>query len=116
MKFRTQYNVKPSPPVLLGGEKLVETAGYIPAHKQIERFMQAGIQLKAFREQYDWTGEDEIDEDFSDPTRSGNFDLADATELSRKATDNIRRSQINKDGSKSDTGGSPEPPEVKVQA
>lgn len=82
MKFKTQYNTKPSPPELGGGEKLVETAGYIPAHKQIENLLMAGQRLFAARtEMYDFPY-GEIDEDFNDPTRSGNFDLADATQIS----------------------------------
>lgn len=81
MKFKTQYNTKPSPPELGGGEKLVEVAGYIPAHKQINNLINAGQRLAAARaEMYDFP-DGEIDENFNDPTRNGNFDLADATQI-----------------------------------
>ena len=63
----------------------VETAGYIPADVQIEMFIQAGRRLdKARKEQFDFGPEEEVPSDFIDPTRSGGFDLADATQLARK--------------------------------
>ena len=38
---------------------------------------------------YDFTSEDEIDEDATDPTRSGNFDLADATQMAMLAESSL---------------------------
>lgn len=62
----------------------VETAGYIPADVQIEMFIQAGRRLDQSRkEQFDFGPEEEVPPDFIDPTRSGSFDLADATQLGR---------------------------------
>lgn len=63
----------------------VETAGYIPADRQIEMFIQAGRRLdQARREQFDFAEGEEVPEDAQpDPTRSGAFDLADATQLGR---------------------------------
>ena len=62
----------------------VETAGYIPADVQIEMFIQAGRRLdQARKEQFDFGPEEEVPADFIDPTRSGGFDLADATQLGR---------------------------------
>ena len=112
MKFKTQYNTKPSPPELGGGEKLVEVAGYIPAHKQIDNLLKAGKRLMSYREQYDFTGDDKIDEYFNDPTRARNFDLADASQLGLQAEENLRRSQAQQINSSSDSGSAPEPPEV----
>ena len=57
-----------------------EQAGYIPATKQIENMILAGRRLDSSRLQYDFASEEEIDEELYDPTRSGNFDLADATQ------------------------------------
>lgn len=57
-----------------------EQAGYIPATKQIENMILAGKRLDSSRQQFDFASEDEIDEDLYDPTRSGNFDLADASQ------------------------------------
>jgi len=63
----------------------VETAGYIPADVQIEMFIQAGRRLdQARKEQFDFGPEEEVPEDFIDPTRNGSFDLADASQLGRK--------------------------------
>ena len=59
-----------------------ESAGYIPAEAQIELFIQAGRKLdQARKEQYDFSADEEVPDDFIDPTRSGGFDLADATQL-----------------------------------
>ena len=59
-----------------------ESAGYIPAEAQIELFIQAGRRLdQARKEQYDFSADEEVPDDFIDPTRSGGFDLADATQL-----------------------------------
>ena len=59
-----------------------ESAGYIPAEAQIELFIQAGRKLdQARKEQYDFSADEEVPSDFIDPTRSGSFDLADATQL-----------------------------------
>ena len=112
MKFKTQFNAKPSPPELGGGEKLVEVAGYIPAHKQIDNLLMAGKRLVSYREQYDYTGDDVIDENFTDPTRASNFDLADASQLALQVEANLQRSQARQARSTGDTGGTPEPPEV----
>jgi len=62
----------------------VETAGYIPADKQIESFIVAGRRLdQARKEMYDFGPDEEVPDDFIDPTRNGSFDLADAAQLGR---------------------------------
>nr|QJB20396.1 MAG: hypothetical protein [Microvirus sp.] len=116
MKFKTQYNTKPSPPELGGGEKLVETAGYIPAHKQINNLINAGQRLVAARaEMYDFP-DGAIDENFNDPTRNGNFDLADASQLALQVEAHLRRPQAHQTSSSGDTGSTSEPTEVIEQA
>lgn len=62
-----------------GGEILVETAGYIPAEKQIIDMINAGIRLGTYREQFDYN-DDYIDVDNVevDPTRDPDFDQGDA--------------------------------------
>lgn len=59
---------------------IVETSGYVPAQKRIENLIAAGKRLVDSRnEAYDLlNGEDDGD---IDPTRSGEFDLADASSL-----------------------------------
>lgn len=65
-----------------GGEKLVESAGYIPADVQIEQMIMAGQRLGDFRrENYDYDLEEEPIMEDMDPTRSPNFDLADASQI-----------------------------------
>lgn len=82
MDFQTHYKRNPAPPEINSGEKLVETAGYITAQQRIEAILNAGQRLVEFRkEQFDFSDDSEFDEDFEDPTRSKNFDLADGTNL-----------------------------------
>ena len=71
----------------------VETAGYIPADVQIEMFIQAGRRLdQARKEQFDFGPEEEVPEDFIDPTRKSGFDMADASLLSQEVRSNLERS------------------------
>ena len=68
-----------------------EQAGYIPPQVQIENMILAGQRLDQSRKaQYDFASEDEIDEDATDPTRSGNFDLADASQLAMETEMSLR--------------------------
>lgn len=83
MEFATHYKRKRQAPESNSGKSNVERAGYIPTKKRIENLMLAGQRLvESRREEYDFP-DGKIDENFSDPTRSPNFDLADATALSR---------------------------------
>lgn len=74
-------------------ENLVETAGYISPEQQIRNLIDAGERLNAFRdEMYDYnndyiiTGDEEVD-----PTRSGNYDLADAFQDSLKVNQRLKK-------------------------
>lgn len=63
------------------GKTLVETAGYISAQKRIENMILAGQHLVDFRKsQFDFPDKDSINDDFYDPTRSKNYDMADASQ------------------------------------
>ena len=78
MRFNTQYDRIKQPPESNSGITLVERAGYIPAQQRIENLMLAGQRLvQARKELYDFP-DGKIDHNFSDPTRSKNYDLADA--------------------------------------
>jgi len=86
--FLTKWN---RPPLAKGeikgefnsGETIVERAGYMPPKIQIEAMINAGRRLNEARaEQFDFP-DGKIDDNFVDPTRDPNFDLADATRLSR---------------------------------
>ena len=80
MTVVSQHDYKPLAGEVNGGKSLVESAGYIPAKQKIESFMQAGINLQTVRSQYDYPDgvPDDVEPEI-DPTRSGNFDLADAS-------------------------------------
>jgi len=81
-------NLPPSDPEKNDGELIVEIGSYIPAKQQIESFIQSGRNLQAARQgRYDFEGE--VDEDFTDPTRSPGFDMADASQLLLQAEANI---------------------------
>lgn len=83
MKIQTRENRMKSPPEVNGGPILVETAGYISKEKRIAALMLAGERLvQARKEMYDIPEGVDVDEDLVDidPTRSGNYDLADASQ------------------------------------
>lgn len=95
MNFSTPYQEKrfKTPPEVNSGETLVETAGYISAQKRIENMILAGQRLVDYRKgQFDFP-DGQIDESFQDPTRSPNFDLADATQLQMQAEASLNASQ-----------------------
>ena len=90
-----------------------EQAVYVPPQIQIENMLLAGRRLAdARRDMYDFTSADEIDEDAYDPTRSGNFDLADATRMAMEAEASIAESQK---ASKAASKASETPPEASTE-
>ena len=74
-----------------GGPRIVEVSGYIPTKVQVENMLIAGQRLNEFRrEQYDYSDGDSVPDDVvPDPTRNPEFDLADATRLSRAANERL---------------------------
>ena len=50
--------------------------------------------------QYDFASEDDIDEDASDPTRRGNFDLADASQMAMETQMSLRAQALEADKSR----------------
>ena len=76
-------------------ELITEQAGYVDPKRQIEDMILAGRRLdEARRSQYDFPDEDSIDEDAYDPTRSGNFDLSDASQMQFETTERLRESAV----------------------
>jgi len=62
-----------------------ETTGYAPQNLIIKEMQMAGQRLQDYREKhYDFNGTDIVPDDFIDPTRNSNFDLADGTRISRE--------------------------------
>lgn len=86
--FRTSTNYRRFPKVIpeLDKTRITESAGYITAKQRIENMILAGQRLVDYRkEQFDFQPDEEIDPDFTDPTRSKNFDMADATQMGMAA-------------------------------
>ena len=69
---------------------ITEQAGYVPPKIQIENMILAGRRLNEARlNQFDFPNEDSIDENANDPTRSGNFDLSDASQMHFDAVERL---------------------------
>lgn len=66
----------------VGGEKVVERAGYMSAEKQIKSMLQAGVRLQTYRNEMFDTVDPKVDPGSLsvDPMRSKAFDLADASQ------------------------------------
>jgi flagellar basal body rod protein FlgC len=77
-----------------GGPVLVEKQGYRSTLQIVNEMIAAGKQLKAYRELCDQP-DGKLTDIQPDPTRSGNFDLADATAISRRInTEYMRKKRI----------------------
>ena len=95
MQFQTKYTHEKSPGEVNLGKNLVEKAGYIPAQARIENMILAGQRLIEHRKElYDFSDGNDIDETFSDPTRSKNFDMSDAFIMSEAIKNNVRRKEL----------------------
>lgn len=70
---------------------LVETRGYMTARQKVEMLTNAGQRLLDYRrEQYDFGTDEEIDDNFLDPTRNPNFDLSDASLLAEQTSNRLK--------------------------
>lgn len=105
MKIVSQHDYKPFAGEHNDGKSFVETAGYIPAKQKIESFMQAGINLQTVRSQFDYPdGVPDGVEPMIDPTRSGNFDLADASALAQSALNRLNEVKPQESNKNASTG------------
>lgn len=107
LEFQTKYvgvnDAKAKPPTYekLSSELLTEQAGYVPPKIQIENMILAGRRLNEARlNQFDFPNEESIDENASDPTRSGNFDLADASQMYFDAVERLSAQEATAEASK----------------
>lgn len=94
MEFCTKYVRPKEKGEKGGGPKIVETAGYISAEKRIKALIDAGQRLVDYRMMmYDAQPGSAVpdNEIYPDPTRSGNFDFADATQIANQVEANLRR-------------------------
>lgn len=95
MLFQTKYTHEKSPGEVNLGKNLVEKAGYIPAQARIENMILAGQRLVEHRkEMYDFSDGKDIDESFTDPTRSKNYDMADAFVMSEAIKYNVMQKEL----------------------
>ena len=95
MQFQTKYTHEKSPGEINLGKNLVEKSGYISAQARIENMILAGQRLVEYRkEMYDFSDGKDIDESFTDPTRSKNFDMADAFIISENVRNNIEQKEL----------------------
>lgn len=96
MQFQTHYERTRSAPEKNSGICKVDRAGYISSQKRIENLINAGMRLvESRREQYDFPG-NEFDPDFEDPTRSKNFDMADASQMDYAVKERMAAAARNK--------------------
>lgn len=86
-KIYTQFERPPDDAEVNTGESIVETAGYVPAERQIQSLIDAGVRLEDYRKGCDFV--DGVDTGENDPTREPGFDLADASAMSRAANARI---------------------------
>ena len=92
MQFQTRYTHQKTVPEANLGKRLVEKAGYIPAKDRIENMILAGQRLIEHRmSMYDFDSNKELDENYFDPTRSKNFDMADAFQCNRMLKTTLSR-------------------------
>ena len=99
--LQTRYNQDKHQAEPGGGEKLVETQGYIPADIQIEQMLSAGIRLDEYRkEKYDFGPDEEVPDDFIDPTRNKGFDLADGSLLAKGVVNRLEDSALKEERKK----------------
>lgn len=93
-KIVNKYTWKPEPPEENSGETLTESTGYRSPQSQIEAMIISGQRLQAARDsEFDFKAGEVLDEQFSDPTRSPNFDITDAQRLNESALSNLRAQQ-----------------------
>lgn len=91
MRFNMQFqdDFQYSEPEVNSGEMITETSGYRTTEQIIEEMILAGSRLdQSRRDQYDFERYEDIDEDYEDPTRRKDYDLAEASQ-------DLIRSQFN---------------------
>lgn len=81
------------------GERIVESAGYIPANVQITMMQQAGQKLKEWRmEQFDYGPDDVIDlSKVSMLTRNRGVDYAEVSEEKKEVEKRLKRAKEEKE-------------------
>lgn len=79
-----KYNYLNQSYVSCDSTDLLETGGWVDTKSLIKEIMIAGEKLQSFDNVYDYDEDGDLDDGFIDPTRSGNYDMADASEEMRR--------------------------------
>lgn len=95
MKLRRKAETLVDTGEVLNGERITESAGYIPTNVRVQEMVAAGQRLVDYRKgHYDFPPGVEVSDkeeaEFNDPTRSANYDLADAARDTREVNARIR--------------------------
>lgn len=103
MIIQKKVDYKIDPGEKIAGDRITESAGYIPPKTRIEEMIMAGQNLLDYRrERYDFPPDKEVDEklvdEFYDPTRSPGFDAVDAQNLTRDALNRVKERSKDKKG------------------
>lgn len=94
----SQSNPPPNGGEYNSGEIIVNTAGYRPLKLQITEVMAAGQRLADYRKlAFDFTAGEPTDDNFVDPTRRPDFDLADAHEIMQEINQRYARRKAEQD-------------------
>jgi len=81
MKFNTPYERDHTPEAPNSGEIITEQQGYISAQDQIEALIYAGQRLDESRAGYEFDEDQEVPDDYFDPTTMRNLDPEEAQQF-----------------------------------
>ena len=81
MKFNTPYERDHTPEAPNSGEIITEQQGYISAQDQIEALIFAGQRLDESRAGYEFDEDQEVPDDYFDPTTMRNLDPVEAQQF-----------------------------------
>lgn len=94
MAFKTPYTSQPAKGEANSGELITEQAGYQPANVKIMQMIEAGERLALARRGYEFDEDEEVPDDYYDPTRDQNFDPTDAEVIAQQALGNLTAQSI----------------------
>lgn len=91
--LQTRYSLSERKPEVHKKGNRVERTGYISAQKRIENLLQAGVNLRNYRQnQYDFD-HNKIDFDAYDKTRKKGYDMAEAFQDGLSVSERLKASQ-----------------------
>lgn len=95
MKQFTKYDRPVKSPEINEGPVITEVKGYISPKTQVERLIRSGERLMEYRRQmYDAGIDDNFDDIRLDPTRSPDFDLADASAIQAELSSKRKKAEM----------------------